>query len=973
MSTTSSTPNPMYISAHSAEAILSDFRPLKLQTDTLTFLNLLLDHILANVITSSRSILTDRLKSALLKTIPTTIGKDALLEAEMELRAYWQRPNAVKPSASQVSASEYGFSIPSMIELMRLKCEAYSTLNDEDEDAQAENVIQQRLRSQGIDPPKSVIVAPAALYLTAILECICERILSSVGRVATRDSSKDAAGTHDLFVALCEDDAIYPIFKGSKVYESIESSLKHPSKPRRSKSFSRSERRETRDVQSADLPSRSRSRLSSESAASGALSGSVGSDNPPQTRTSQEKGKAIKLFRPSSDRDATVPSDVASRTSTSRKGFGAQIDGINNESTVLDPEEGNVTQDFDDLMRSGDTMRVSLTPDRLRTMETAKHQRQPHNTRPTGIISPNNKSRVSSAADPDGRSPPLPEQQYHGAARKPSLSHVDSIIEDEEPKETVSPRVMQPYKTTDVRARSMSASGVSHGLGQRVPRKPSVSSKGPPPSSGVLGRDPFNAPNSPPRLLRKVKQSGELIDIDDIMNDSEEGSESNPDPGDKAIAQARVPLYPVSKATKDLISFLEEGPPPEVQPARAATVSTVSLTPTTKSVKSSRLQRMMSKLSLSKEDRVVQDVQRGRGVGSASAPSTPLVSSVRSFGANNPPPFPMVAKPLPPPILSIPSPVPISPPPSTEPSPDDDTPSPITQSDRHPARKMSLRKAVPAWAEIVDQGALISPIRDTTQNVSTSPLLALPTPPMLNGQARHQYLSTPAPDAKEANGHTQDNHKPSQSGSPVPTPTLASTGLESPSSAPRENGNGRAGQSHQGTFRPPRPSRPNHRSPINDELSSSARRISGRQPQSPSAQPLASAPLLSESLALDMRKLMSRATTAYECRILLDTFLTRAGIIPQSSTELDTTPSDVEPLERTLVDHFLGTDLDGPQFVHVHLTTAEAEPHPQQSSTEHAEVQESDDLYQSAPSSPMDSASAVHGHQIVSAAIAVAS
>ena len=41
-------------------------------------------------------------------------------------------------------------------------------------------------------------------------------MLSSIGRVATRDSSKDAAGTYDLFVALCEDDAIYPIFKGSK-------------------------------------------------------------------------------------------------------------------------------------------------------------------------------------------------------------------------------------------------------------------------------------------------------------------------------------------------------------------------------------------------------------------------------------------------------------------------------------------------------------------------------------------------------------------------------------------------------------------------------------------------------------------------------------------------------------------------------------------------------------------------------------
>ena len=96
-----------------------------------------------------------------------------------------------------------------------------------------------------------------------------------------------------------------------------------------------------------------------------------------------EKGKAIKLFR---DRDATLSSDAVSRVTTSRKGFGSQSDSIN-ESVVQDPEvsprlssamstirlnlpeESNFMQDFDDLMRSGDTMKVSLTPDRLRSME----------------------------------------------------------------------------------------------------------------------------------------------------------------------------------------------------------------------------------------------------------------------------------------------------------------------------------------------------------------------------------------------------------------------------------------------------------------------------------------------------------------------------------------------------------------------------------------------------------------------------
>ena len=116
----------MYISGRSAEAILSNFYPpkLELQTDALTFLNLLLDEILANIITCSRSILTDRLKNGLLKTVPTAVGLDALLEAEMDLHAYWQRPNITRPSSSQVlaqvSASEYfecSFSLSSMIEV----------------------------------------------------------------------------------------------------------------------------------------------------------------------------------------------------------------------------------------------------------------------------------------------------------------------------------------------------------------------------------------------------------------------------------------------------------------------------------------------------------------------------------------------------------------------------------------------------------------------------------------------------------------------------------------------------------------------------------------------------------------------------------------------------------------------------------------------------------------------------------------
>ncbi|KAH9045454.1 hypothetical protein EDB85DRAFT_2284347 [Lactarius pseudohatsudake] len=929
------THNPMYISAHSAEVILSDFRPLKLQPDALQFLNLLLDDILANIITSSRSILTDRLKSGLLKTLPTTMGKDALLEAEMELHAYWQRPNAIKPSTSQTSTSEHSFAVPLMIELMRLKCEAYSTLNDSDEDAQVENKIQERLQSQGVEPPKSVVVAPASLYLTAILECICEHILSSVGRVATRDSSKEVAGTHDLFIALCEDDGIYPMFRVSKVYGLIEKSLKSSAKPRRSKSLSRSERHETRDTSLLDPPSQSQPRVSSESTTSGAVSGSVSPEYHPP-RSSLDKGKAIKSFRSSGDRDMTLPSDPLFRVTLSKKSIIAR-DGKDGAAVEAE-QEGNVIQDFDDLMRSGDTMKVSLTPDRLRSMEAAKQQqRRTAQQAPKTIVGDHH--RASSASEADGPSPTSPDLKYHHPRK--SLPHVD---EDEELKETTQDvrSRSEVTKPPDTRARSVSTSKIYHS-GPRVTRKSSLGIRSPPLQSGLPGRDMYdwrkNAPTTPQRT-RRIQRNRESMDIEDVMNGSEEGDESNPD----QTAPGRGRLYPVSKATHDLISFLEDGPPPDVQPVRSATVSSTSLAPTTKSAKSgSRLQRMISKFSIAREESA-----RGRGVGVTSAPSTP-VSSLRSLGASNPPPPPIAVKPVPPPIPQLP----ISPPSSSRTSSlEDDARPHISRTDR--PRKMSVRKAVPTWESAADQGLQtphsgVERILPPSPPLSSQPVSASsPSPFQPHGHVRSS--PTLAPEGKDTNGDTH-NHKALRSESPAATPAGTEAHLN------RENGNGRAEQQY-------------------PQVYIAKGRPLGRRSQPPNgtvdSQLIHPSSSLSEALAVDMRRLMSQATSADECRLLVDTFLTRAGIVPPPSVSVvaDITLPDVEPLERTLVNYFLGADLEGSQLPQTQSLQAEVKR--RSTSSTPKQVQESDDAHLST-ATVMDSAHAVYTHHIVSDAVAVVS
>jgi hypothetical protein len=330
-------------------------------------------------------------------------------------------------------------------------------------------------------------------------------------------------------------------------------------------------------------------------------------------------------------------------------------------------------------------------------------------------------------------------------------------------------------------------------------------------------------------------------------------------------------------------------------------------------------------------------------------------------------------KPLPPPVLSIPPSTPISPPPSSQPSPDDEAQS----SDRRPRRKMSVRKAVPAWEATTDQSVPTPQITGASQTPSSrsvhvsSPPSASPTPPIPNEQSQPRSPPTPAPEAKEVNGHTRDSHKSLPSDSPVASPIPLSTGLETPSHSPalRENENGQTEQLPPQGISRPKSSRPNHRSSMNDEQASSTRRSSGRQPQPSSPQPIAPTHSLSESLALDMRKLMSQATTADECRLLLDTFLTRAGIPLPFVPVLDASLRDDEPLERTLVHHFLGEDLDESQLSPV--TVKQLPPAP--STSEHPQAQDSGDLHQSITITPMDSASAVHAHHIVSAAVAVVS
>jgi hypothetical protein len=178
---------PAYVSARSADEILSAIRPTKIKNESLRSLNIFLDELLWLILHAARSLATNRLKAGLLQIMPSMVGKDAILEAEVELRTYKLRsptPVLDEPGTRQVDFPlQPTFEVSSLRspplspahptpQLLRQKCESYCTLGDLEENAAIEITLQEKMLKAGPGAPQVEQIAPAALYLTAILEYV---------------------------------------------------------------------------------------------------------------------------------------------------------------------------------------------------------------------------------------------------------------------------------------------------------------------------------------------------------------------------------------------------------------------------------------------------------------------------------------------------------------------------------------------------------------------------------------------------------------------------------------------------------------------------------------------------------------------------------------------------------------------------------------------------------------------------------
>lgn len=135
---------PAFLSAPSANALISELRPTTLSLPALYHINALIDEILRLLISSAESINPSHIrnqgipavfnadKSAGETTGPRALGRSAVAEAELELRSWYDSHPGAKKGAFGGDGKGTGvqgaraFPVQEATELLKLKCVSFS-------------------------------------------------------------------------------------------------------------------------------------------------------------------------------------------------------------------------------------------------------------------------------------------------------------------------------------------------------------------------------------------------------------------------------------------------------------------------------------------------------------------------------------------------------------------------------------------------------------------------------------------------------------------------------------------------------------------------------------------------------------------------------------------------------------------------------------------------------------------------------
>ncbi|KAG0168121.1 hypothetical protein DFQ28_006416 [Apophysomyces sp. BC1034] len=406
-----------YICQRAANAIISEIGPYRVSTDALQAINQFLDEFLRLLLASSLSLDLSRTKAVVFDLLPSTLGKNAIVEAELEVKTFTET-ETIDIEVYERMRSLDNLPLETTLPLLRDKCLEFCTLADKEE--------QQQLQvTTDAEKKNAIVISPiVAIYITTVLEHIAEYILTAIAMIAENEDI-EYVRVKEVYVALVDDSQVGGVFSRMEMREKMEKrAIAYGYRPRSSMMPAQS-RPVSRKQSYLDMNGNTAFLNINFDDADLAYE-----DNDQDRFSSTYSLKSNNsAYRPtsvltSSTSNGTVSTVASSTTNSSKKAFklfkkDARQSTVESQKSpplsvsVYDPDAP--TMNFEDLIRSGNTMRVSLTPNRLRSIEVKDLTEAP--PEPTwerrSSAMPRKSTASAKLAPPLPSSPPPTQQQQH--------------------------------------------------------------------------------------------------------------------------------------------------------------------------------------------------------------------------------------------------------------------------------------------------------------------------------------------------------------------------------------------------------------------------------------------------------------------------------------------------------------------------------------------------------------------------------
>ena len=176
-----------------------------------------MDEFIVLLVGCSLSLDLSEIKSTVFNLLPSTLGKNAIVEAELEVKTFTETESIDYELYERMRKIEKDkFPVDEAIRLLREKCFEYCTLADKEDQLYVQKSIQKR------SSQNTIVISPiVAIYVTTVMEHIAEYLLTAVAMSAEHEDT-DYVRVKEVYLALVDDIQLGSVFNKMNLKDRME-------------------------------------------------------------------------------------------------------------------------------------------------------------------------------------------------------------------------------------------------------------------------------------------------------------------------------------------------------------------------------------------------------------------------------------------------------------------------------------------------------------------------------------------------------------------------------------------------------------------------------------------------------------------------------------------------------------------------------------------------------------------------------